>query len=108
MVLVPMYGLLGAALAMMMTMGMGTMLSGVLVYHRFSGLMRPSTLLKGVVGTAVMAIVGYQIPGSAFLLPLRYVSLLGLYVVVMVILGELRREDLQLFALWRRRARREG
>jgi O-antigen/teichoic acid export membrane protein len=107
-VLVPEYRLLGAALAMMMTMGMGTLISGVLVYRRFGGLMSPSTLLKGVLATAVMVIVASQLPGSASMLPLRYVSLLGLYVVVMVILGELRREDLQPFALWRRKAPREG
>jgi O-antigen/teichoic acid export membrane protein len=104
-VLVPIYGVLGAAWAMLMTMGMGTLVSGVFVYRRFGWLMRPSTLLKGVMATASMAIVGSQVPGSAFLLPLRYVSLLALYVVVMVILGELRREDLQPFALWRRKVR---
>jgi stage V sporulation protein B len=102
--LIPVYGPLGAAWAMATTMGVGTLITGVLVYRRFGMLLPPATLLKGAAATVVMVSVGAQVAVPGALLALQYVGLLGVYVLALAVLGELRWEDLRPFALWRREA----
>jgi hypothetical protein len=67
-------------------------------------LLPPATLLKGAAATVVMVSVGAQVAVPGALLALQYVGLLGVYVLALAVLGELRWEDLRPFALWRREA----
>jgi stage V sporulation protein B len=102
--LIPVYGPLGAAWAMAATMGVGTLITGVLVYRRFGMLLPSATLVRGVAATVVMVSVGAQVAVPGLLLALQYLGLLGVYVLALAALGELRWEDLRPFALWKREA----
>jgi stage V sporulation protein B len=103
-ILIPWYGPLGAASAMTITMGVGTLITGVLVYRRFGLLVLPSSLMKVVLATVCMAVVAGLVSASGPLLVLQYMGLLGLYALTLAFLGELTWKDFQPFALWRRRS----
>jgi O-antigen/teichoic acid export membrane protein len=100
--LIPLYGPLGAAMATTLTMGLGALITGILAYRRFGALIQPSTLVKGIVAAAIMAIIDTQVSLPGLLLPLQYLSLLGIYALILAVLGELKREDVQPLLLWRR------
>jgi hypothetical protein len=86
------------------TMGVGALITGVLVYRRFGMLLPPATLVKGVAATVVMVSIGAQIAVPGLLLVLQFLGLLGVYALALAVLGELKWEDLRPFALWRREA----
>jgi len=99
---IPAYGALGATIAVMLTMTLGAVVSGIFVRRR-TGLRVASAVLKKVaVATAVMMIIAMQLRLEGPLLIPAYVALLGGYAITLAILGELTRDDLQPFVLWRR------
>ena len=95
--LIPSFGAIGAAIALVLTALFNAAVSGVLVYIRFGGLIESATFLRGALATALMALVCLQIGWSGPWLLVEYSLLLGLYAVTLLILGELKWEDLRLF-----------
>jgi O-antigen/teichoic acid export membrane protein len=100
-VLIPRHGPLGAAYAMTITMGIGILLTGFTLSQRFGKVVRPSVCLKVLVATTCLGILAALISAPGALLPLLHIGLLGIYLLILALLGELRREDLRPFALWR-------
>jgi O-antigen/teichoic acid export membrane protein len=99
-VLIPSYGPVGAASALTVTLGVGMLLTGMLVYRRFGPWLRLSVLGKVMLAAALMGIIGTQISASGFWLLPTCAGLLGCYALVLILLGELRQEDLQPLMLW--------
>lgn len=107
-ILIPMFGPLGAALAVTVTMGVGAVITGVIVYRRFGSMLTPSILIKVSIATAIVVAVGAQLSVTGPLLLLQYIGLITLYAFTLAMLGELTWQDLQSFALWQRESPQNG
>ena len=100
--LIPSFGATGAAISLQLMGALGAGMTAVLVYRRFGVLIRLSTVVRVMVATALMALMSAQFPiGGAGLL-LKFVVLLGVYVLLLRCLKEITWDDLQVFALWQR------
>jgi O-antigen/teichoic acid export membrane protein len=98
---IPTYGPIGAAWCLTATTGAGAALTGVLVYWRFGALLALPPFIKALVATALMVWVGAQGPTTGFLLVPKWAGLVAFYAVVLWLLGELKRQDLEPLLFWR-------
>ena len=103
--LIPSFGAIGAALALVLTAFFSAIVSGVLVYIRLGALIESSTFFRGALATVLMALVCLQIPWTGPWLLLKYAFLVVLYALTLLVMGELKWDDLKLLG-WP--ARREG
>ena len=90
-------GAVGAASALVATTVTGALISGVLVGKRFGPFLPTSVLINGFVATGSTAAAAALIPSDGWFLVLEYAVLVALCSAILWALGELRREDLQLF-----------
>jgi O-antigen/teichoic acid export membrane protein len=90
-------GAVGAASALVATTATGALISGVLVAWRFKPFLPRSVLVNGLVATGSTASAAALIPSDGLFLVLEYAVLVALGTAILWALGELRREDLQLF-----------
>ena len=95
-ILIPSFGAIGAAMALVLTAFFNAAVSGVLVYIRLGALIESSTFFRGALATALMALVCLQIPWTGPWLLLKYAFLLILYALALLVLGELKWDDLKL------------
>jgi O-antigen/teichoic acid export membrane protein len=102
--LIPQMGPEGAAWALLLTLGTGTVAAMILAGREFGMLIQPLTALRVVAATVVVLAVGAQIPVNKFWLLPKLVALLALYAVLLALMRELSSNDLQPFALWRKGA----
>jgi O-antigen/teichoic acid export membrane protein len=99
--LIPHLGALGAATAFALTALSLTSITGFLVFRRLGSVVEASTFVRVVLATALMALVSLQIPWSGPWLLVKYSVLLSVYGLALIVLGELKRDDLKLLD-WRR------
>jgi O-antigen/teichoic acid export membrane protein len=95
-VLIPSFGAIGAALALLLTAFFSATVSGVLVYVRLGALIESLTFLRGALATALMALVCLQISWPGPWLLLKYAVLLIVYALTLLVMGELKWDDLKL------------
>jgi O-antigen/teichoic acid export membrane protein len=100
-VLIPKFGAMGAASSLLITICLGTMVGAVVTYRRFGSLIRLATFGRASAATAVMTLASSQIPIAGAGLVMKLIVLLGFYFVVLSLLKEFSREDLNAFAFWR-------
>lgn len=105
-VLVPRYELLGGALATAITglLAAGVML--VLVWREFHVLFSPVSLLRCVGAAAVVYLLGLIIPGEGWLVVVKLLGLSVVYLLVLILSGELTRRDFEPLMFWRRGSHR--
>lgn len=101
--LVPSLGALGAATSLVLTASVTTVTTGWMLVRRFGSLIRFRTLLKALVGAAVMALMAPYIVLTGPWLVLKYMLLLGIYALVLILLRELDEEEVSALALWRQK-----
>jgi len=94
--LIPPFGAIGAAIALVLTAFCNAAVSGVLVYVRLGALIESSTFVKGVLATALMALVCLEITWTGPWLLIKYFLLLSVYGLALLALGELKWDDLRL------------
>jgi O-antigen/teichoic acid export membrane protein len=97
------YGTVGAAYASALTGFLGAVTLGVLVYKRFGSLIRFRTLLHAIVAVLLAAGMASQLTTKGPLSALSYLVCVVIYMLTLVLLGEVTREDLQPLAFWRTR-----
>jgi stage V sporulation protein B len=95
--LIPRYGLLGAAIATTVTGFIGMVAAAAYVLWRFKTLVPAKSLLKICVASAVIYAIAINISLSPFLLPLLYIGLFTLYLGLLVVMKELKKEDAETF-----------
>jgi len=100
--LIPRFGAVGAATSLVLVVFLGTNIGALFAYRRFGSLIKLSSVVRILVATTVMALVGHQLPGFGLWLLPKFAGLLALYVLVLGLLKEVTREDLKLFALWQK------
>jgi O-antigen/teichoic acid export membrane protein len=98
---IPIAGGTGAAVAVTAVMSLGASIAGGYVYWKIGALVAPIVLLKVALATACITIVGMLLELSGPLLLIGYSGLLGLYAVILMVLGELTRGDLRPLLFWR-------
>jgi O-antigen/teichoic acid export membrane protein len=98
--LIPIYGTVGAAWATTLTTLIGMVIVAGFVFHRFRTIVNPVSVLKAVVGSFVIYTIArlYQAP-HVFLL-IEYIVLFGLYVVMLFLMKEIKKRDMEALMLW--------
>ena len=101
-ILVPKYGAIGAAKAELLTVTIGTLFAGFLIYRRFKSLINFNSLIKILLATSFVAFGATIVPSEGLLVIPKCFFLLVIYVIILMALGEIKRKDLQPFALWQK------
>jgi PST family polysaccharide transporter len=102
-VLVPSFGAIGAALSLLLTAVFATVMSGWMLVRQFGCLIRFATLFKALAAAAVMGLIAPYIMLTGPWLVFKYLLLLGIYALTLLLLRELRSEDVAAVALWRKK-----
>jgi len=89
-------GAIGASIALLLTAFCNAAVSGVLVYMRLGALIESSTFVKGALATALMPLVCLAVTWNGPWLLLKYAFVLIVYALALLVLGELKSDDLKL------------
>jgi O-antigen/teichoic acid export membrane protein len=90
------HGAAGAAVSATLAVGAGVLISGCLVHKSFGPMITGMALLRIGIAASVMAAAASRFSFGGLLLVLECAGLLALYLLVLVLLGEFKREDVEL------------
>ena len=93
-VLVPIYGLTGAAFATTLSGIFGIVLSGTYVYRHFHILTNLRSIIRITVVSLVIYLFTRILPVSGMLLIAYYAGLLALYFILLFVFREIKEEDI--------------
>lgn len=96
-ILIPTHGLVGAAWATTITGFLGLCAAVAYVLWRFKTFVSPKSLGRICLSSVVILLIGLQVSVSPSLLPLVFIGLLILYAGILLLIRELKREDLATF-----------
>lgn len=100
--LIKLWGPMGAAASLLVTLGAGTGLAMIATYRRFRVLpVAPMTLLRVAIATAIVAFVGMRIETTGIAVLVELAGLSFIYLLVLVALREIGPQDLRPFAVWK-------
>lgn len=99
--LIPRMGPVGAAVTLLLTMVAGTAAAMIATARHYGALLKPLSVMRVALGTAAVVFLGGHLPGGGLWLVIELAGLMGLYVALLAALGELTRQDLHPFAVWR-------
>src|SRR5260221_2228675 len=94
--LIPSFGMQGAALATTIATGVILVISGVMVYRKFYVLFNLKSAVKILLASFLIYFLARIIPIPTLLLPLLYLFLFGIYVTLLFFLKEITDEDIRL------------
>lgn len=92
-ILIPRYGLNGAAIATTIGGGITCTMAGVSIYRKFGTLTYPASAFKIFGASLLVYIVSFLIATPVYLLPLKYAVLGLMYVGLLFVLKEIRQDD---------------
>jgi O-antigen/teichoic acid export membrane protein len=95
-ILILRHGAAGAAVSATLAMGAGVLITGYMVQRSFGPMITGMTLLRIGIATFVMAAAASRFSFGGLLLVLECAGLLAVYIFVLGLLGEFRREDVEL------------
>jgi O-antigen/teichoic acid export membrane protein len=100
--LIPLWGGPGAAIAFLLTIGLGALIAALLAARHFGWLVRPATAIR--VGIATLALIppAYAISAQGIWLVPKFAGLLAVDLLILALLRELTVKDLRPFAVWQR------
>jgi len=99
--LIPRFGLSGAAAATTLTSLAGVIGAALIVQKKFGALMSGASFLKILLSSAVFIVIPRLWPASGWSLILYALGLFGIYLLLLVLLREITRDDLNLLRnLW--------
>jgi len=99
--LIPRFGLSGAAAATTLTSLAGVIGAALVVRKKFGALMSGASFLKILLSSAVFIVIPRLWPASGWSLILYALGLFGIYLLLLVLLREITRDDLNLLRnLW--------
>jgi O-antigen/teichoic acid export membrane protein len=93
--LIPRYGMVGGAMATVLTGGFGAVVTGLLTHVRFGAFFPTGTLVRVTVASLAIGAVAVFWKTSGLMLPLQYLLLAAIYTGLLVLLGELTSSDWQ-------------
>jgi O-antigen/teichoic acid export membrane protein len=92
-VLIPRYDLLGAALATLVTCFIGLVVSAAYVYMKFNTLLGAASSFRIVLASLIVYLVARALPPPTYLLPAYYPGCFALYLILLLVLGEVNEQD---------------
>jgi len=92
--LIPRYQLEGAAITTIISSTIGTVAIGGYMIKRFKLSFPVNTLFNGIIATCLMVLPTYFINIRPLLTPILYAVLFSLYFLILVILKEIKKDDL--------------
>jgi O-antigen/teichoic acid export membrane protein len=98
--LIPQYGALGAAMALVIVLFLGATIAVVAASLRFGALIKATSLIRIAAAAAFIGFLGNQISFDGLALLFKLAGLMAVYVLLLSIFRELRWGDLKAFALW--------
>ena len=96
-IIIPKYGLIGSALAFSAAALLAAILSGSYVYHKFKILISMKSLLRILTASALVLVLAQYWHYSGFYLIITYIALYLLYLLVLLLLGEINQADISLY-----------
>lgn len=93
--LIPNYGLMGAAWATTTASMIGMIIAAAYVFRYFKALVRVKSLIKICLSSLVIYVIALQFSLSTFLLPTIYIGLYALYFLLLLLMKEFSKEDLR-------------
>ena len=100
-VLVTGYGMIGASLATTATAALAAGVLTVLVWRQFRALLPALTVIRTLLAGSLIYVAGTYLPATGGLVLPKCLSLAAGYGVMLIVIGELRRDDLTPLAFWR-------
>ncbi|MFH1996316.1 MAG: flippase [Candidatus Omnitrophota bacterium] len=94
--LIPRYGITGAALATSLSSLLGLFIVAFYVFHRFHTLIRALSVFKILLASFAAYFIALHIPAGGILLLALYLFLACIYIALLALLGEIKKEDLQI------------
>ncbi len=94
-ILIPMYRLEGAAMATTISIFIGLVIAGGYVLKRFGVLMEFISFIKISLASIIIYLIVLNISISDFLLPIGYMVLTGIYLLILILLKEINKEDIK-------------
>jgi stage V sporulation protein B len=94
--LIPLYGISGAAIATTIAVGIVMLIAAFLVYRKFQVLFDASSVLKILLASSVIFLLGKVIIIPVIILPLLYIALFIVYGAMLYLLKEIKKEDMLL------------
>jgi O-antigen/teichoic acid export membrane protein len=92
--LIPRFGALGAAISLLASVTLVTVVIGTIAYRRFGMLVRWSTLTHVLIAAGIVGIASAALSGSGPLVVVKVAMLAVLYLIVLYWLGEITADDL--------------
>lgn len=99
--LIPAYGAVGAAYSSVITYFLGAAILGILAYRRFHSLIDMRSFLRITIAALAMAGVAIQFQVTGPALIGFYLANLAIYGFLLILFGEIGRDDLKLIMVWR-------
>jgi O-antigen/teichoic acid export membrane protein len=100
--LIPAFGAIGAALSLVLAMGLGTMIGAIFVYRQLGCLIQLSTVTHVAGATVFIIAISTQVNVTGSWLILKFVLLLGLYSSFLVLVKEITWRELKVFIPWQK------
>lgn len=97
-VLIPQYGITGAAWQTTITGLIGLLILGIYTFRTFKIPVPVMSIVNIVTASIIITIIANLVPVTPLLLPLLYIALLALYVLLLFILREIKPADRARFA----------
>jgi O-antigen/teichoic acid export membrane protein len=99
--LTPIFGPVGVASALLVTLTCGTVVGFVAAFQRFGAPARAATVARVVAATAVVMVPGWLLELDGGWVLVELAGLMVLYLFLLALMRELREEDLKPFAVWK-------
>lgn len=99
--LIPPFGAVGAAMAFVSTLGIGTLVAMFWIYYRFGAPMQLLTFARATIATVLVAALSTRFDVSGMWLLVKLSVLMLLYGGVLALMKELGAQDLKPLAVWK-------
>jgi O-antigen/teichoic acid export membrane protein len=96
-ILIPNFGLKGAAIATTITTFLGLIISAVYVLQKFKTLISPISFFRVTFASFFIYLLSINIHMTSLFLPFEFLILFSLYVVILVLLKEINKNDFKTF-----------
>jgi O-antigen/teichoic acid export membrane protein len=97
---IPAFGAVGAAVASAVIGSLAAFFLGLRVYRRFGPLLTLRTSISSVIALVLMVSLATRLTLAGPLLAVGYAGCLGVYALALVLLGEVKRHELESLASW--------
>jgi O-antigen/teichoic acid export membrane protein len=95
-IMIPDYGLMGAAIASTNAFMVVAIIASIYVYNKFKTFISPFSLIKITASSVIIWLIAIKFPMTGVKLILEIFALCGVYVMLLFAFKEIKREDLQI------------